>query len=181
MYFKSDGAQKQDYREIDMALPLLFLLGTGAKIFSQIQQGRIADAQGRAEQRLAERNALVEEQNAKAREEKARFDQLRHVERGEGILGRLRAALGKSGARLDVGAPIRVLSEQAEELELENLLIGHEGAVEAAQFKERAVISRFKGSLARKRGKAARKTSLLRAFSTTVGAAGTAKSEALFG
>lgn len=146
-----------------MALPLLFIGASGAKAVSIIQQGRIADAEGRAESRLHERNAAIFEQDAAARERKARFDQLRQVVSGAKVLGRLRAGLGASGARLDVGAPIRLLSDQAEELELDNLLIGFEGAVEAARFREQAVISRFKGSLAKTRGKAARRASIVQA------------------
>lgn len=160
-----------------MAGPLLFLAAAGAKGLSTIQQGRIADAEGRAEDKLQERNARVFEQDADARERKARFDQLRQVVAGVKVLGRLRARLGASGARLDVGAPIRALSDQAEELELDNLLIGFEGAVEAGRFRERAVLSRFKGSLAKIRGKAARQASFLKAGTSLLSDFSTAKQE----
>ena len=163
-----------------MALPLLFLAAAGAKAASTIQQGRIADAEGRAEAKLQERNAQVDERNAVARELKARFDQLRQVVSGVKVLGRLRARLGASGARLDVGAPIRALRDQAEELELDNLLIGFEGAVEAGRFRERAVISRFKGSLAKTRGKAARRASFVKAGTSLLSDFSTAKQEGLF-
>lgn len=160
-----------------MPLPLLFLAAGGFKAASIIQQGRIADAEGRAESRLQERNAAIFDQDAVARERKARFDQLRQVISGAKVLGRLRAGLGASGARLDVGAPIRLLSDQAEELELDNLLIGFEGAVEAQRFRNQAVISRFKGSLANIRGKAARRASFVKAGASLLTDFGTAKQE----
>lgn len=163
-----------------MAGPLLFLAAAGAKAVSSIQQGRIAAAEAKAQAKLDERNAAIFEQNAAARERKARFDQLRQVVAGVKVLGRLRARLGASGARLDVGAPIRALSDQAEELELDNLLIGFEGAVEAGRFREQAVISRFKGSLGRKRGKAARRASFLKAGTGLLSDFSMAKQEGFF-
>ena len=146
-----------------MALPLLFLAASAAKGASTIQQGRIADAEGRAQARLNERNALILEQDADARDRKTRFDQLRQVVSGAKVQGRLLAGLGASGARLDVGAPIRLLSDQAEELELDMLLIGYEGAIEARQLRNQAVIQRFQGSLAKARGKSTKETSFLQA------------------
>jgi hypothetical protein len=127
--------------------------------------------------RLEERNAVIAEQDATARERKGRFDQLRQAEAGERVLGDLRAGLGASGARLDVGAPIELLSRQAEELELENLLIGEEAATEAARFREMAVISRFRGRLAKARGKTARTASMVGAGASLLTDFGTAKAE----
>lgn len=156
---------------------LLFFAGTFIKAGSAIQQGRIADIEARAEAALNERNARIAEMDAKAREAKARFDAVRVSRRGTDILGRLRVRLGASGARLDVGAPIRVLSEQAEELELEQLLVGFEGRTEAARFRSIAGIERFKGSLAKARGKSARREGLTRAGTSLLTDFATAKQE----
>ena len=142
-----------------------FLLA-GSKLLkagSAIQQGRIAEAEGRALNKLGERNAIILEQDADARDKKTRFDQLRQVVSGAKVQGRLLAGLGASGARLDVGAPIRLLSDQAEELELDMLLIGFEGATEARELRNQAVIQRFKGSLAKTRGQNAQKAGYVQA------------------
>ena len=143
-----------------------FLLAAGSKLLkagSAIQQGRIAEAEGRALKKLGERNAIILEQDADARDRKTRFDQLRQVVSGAKVQGRLLAGLGASGARLDVGAPIRLLSDQAEELELDMLLIGFEGATEARELRNQAVIQRFKGSLAKTRGQNAQKAGYVQA------------------
>ena len=163
-----------------MALPLLFLAASAAKGASTIQQGRIADAEGRAQARLNERNALILEQDADARDRKTRFDQLRQVVSGAKVQGRLLAGLGASGARLDVGAPIRLLSDQAEELELDMLLIGYEGAIEARQLRNQAVIQRFQGSLAKARGKNARRASYGQAVAGLLSDFSTAKQAGFF-
>lgn len=158
---------------------LAFLVAGAAKAASAIQQGRIADAEGRAQAKLAERNAQIAEQDAVAREQKAQFDSLRQSVAAGVVMGRLTARLGASGARLDVGAPIRVLSEQMEELELDNLLIGFEGQVDAARFREQAVISRFKGSLAKTRGKSARDASFFKAGTSLLSDFATGKAAGL--
>ena len=147
-----------------MSAALLFALGQGANVTSSLMQGWMADYESRAEQRLFERNAVIAEQNATARLEKARFDSQRAAGVGEAVTGRLTAQLGASGARLDVGAPIALLAEQASELELEQILIVAEAETEALQLRDRATMLRFAGETARRRGKNARRASLINAF-----------------
>lgn len=144
----------------------LFLLAAGAGAFSSIMKGRMADAQGRAQEALFNRNALIAKRDASARLRKARFDQLQQVREGERIKGRLIARLGASGARLDVGAPIQLLNEQAAVLDLDNALIGFEGRVEAARFREEAVQLKFRGRIARQRGRAAQRAAFIGAGSS---------------
>ena len=151
----------------------MFLLGAGVKAYSSIKQGRIAEDEAKAQAAIAERNARILEQDAIAREQKARFDQLRQATGGAKVLGRLRAGLGASGARLDVGAPIRLLSDQAEELELDMLLIGFEGATDASRLRSQARGLRLGAEFSRERGENARKTSLLRTFTGAVSDYGT--------
>jgi hypothetical protein len=157
----------------------LFLAGTAIKAVSIIQQGRIADAQSKVQKALAERNAQVLEADAKAREQKARFDQLRQVKAAGRVKGALIAKLGASGARLDVGAPLDVITEQAAELELDNLLIGFEGATDAARLRDDARLTRVGGQFARDRGRAAKRASFTTAGVSLLRDFGTARKEQL--
>ncbi len=148
-----------------MALPLLFALGAGAKATSTLMQGWMADKESRAEQRLAERNAVVAERNATAIILKSQFDQRRAAVAGERTLGRLSARLGASGARTDVGAPMAILADQVNELDLEQSLIFHTAQTQASALRDQATLLRFGGKAARRRGRSARVASLFKASS----------------
>ena len=131
----------------------------------QIQAGRVAAAQGRSAQNIAEYNAAVQEQEAKALRAKATFEQIRQAERAERIKGTLTARLAKEGG---LGSPVAedLAAEQAAELDLENLLIGFEGEVGARRALSQAEIDRLSGKVAKQRGKARRQASFLKAGGT---------------
>ncbi len=154
-----------------MAVPWILVAKAAVSQASAYARGRITREEAFLDGKIADRNALVLEQDATAFEEKARFDQLRQTEAGLILMGRLRAGLGASGARLDVGAPIRVLSDQAEELELDNLLIGRAGAVGAARLRSQADMQRFQAKIFRIRGRNAYKAGFL-PTGETIGAGG---------
>ena len=141
-----------------MAGELLFALGGGMGVASSFMEGYAAEDEAKAEARMLERNAVIAEQHAKARLEKARFDSRRAARFGEATTGRLTAQLGASGARLDVGAPIALLAAQAGEIELEQMLIFDEAETEAKQLRQRADLFRMDAKTARKRGERARLT-----------------------
>lgn len=137
--------------------------GSLVKGFGTIQQGRIAQIEADAQADVQMFNARVLERNAKARIEKAKFDQVRQALRGRKILGRQIARAAASGALLDEGAPLRAITEQAEELELENLLIGHEGMVDAMRTRQEAGLTRIGARNIRRRGKIAARTATTKA------------------
>lgn len=137
----------------------------------QIQAGRVATAEAESAKRVSDYNAAVMEQQAKATRAKAGFEQRRHAKRARAKMSELqlwRAGTGATGSGL-------LEEEQEAELELESLLIGYEGEVEAQRAESQAELDRIKGQLAIKRGKAAKKTSYLGAGATILtglGAAG---------
>ena len=137
--------------------------GSLTKAFSTVQMGRIAQIEADAQADIQERNARVLERSAKARIEKAKFDSVRQALRGKKILGRQIARAATSGAILSEGAPLRAITEQAEELELENILIGHEALIDAMELRERAELTRIEAAGIRGRGKVARRTARARA------------------
>jgi hypothetical protein len=126
---------------------------------------------------LEEVNAQTSETNERAVFLKTQFDLLRQAEAGERTLGTLRTRLAGSGARLDVGAPLRVLSEQADELELERLQTAQAGQDQMRQLRRDAIISRFKGKEAKAAGKQARTAGLVGAGTSLLSSFSTAKKE----
>lgn len=147
-----------------MMAPLL-IAATAVAATGQIQAGRVAVAQGRSVQNIADYNAAVQEQAAKAIRAKATFEQIRQAERAERIKGTLTTRLAKAGG---LGSPVAedLAAEQAAELKLENLLIGYEGEVGARRALSQAEIDRLSGRVAKRRGRAGRRASFLKAGGT---------------
>jgi len=144
----------------------LMLAGAGVAAAGQIQAGRVAEAEGKSAQNLANYNAAVMEQEAKAAEQKGRFEQQRQAKKAERIKSRLRASIAKTGAVVGVGTPLLVETEQAAELDLENLLIGYEARTMARRARSQAEIDRLSGKVAKRRGKAERLASYTQAGTT---------------
>jgi|GEM_PF-1854499 len=153
----------------------LLLAGAGLSAAGTIQQGRVAKAQAKGEQAMAEYNAKVSEQSAKAVEMKTAFDQQRQAKFGQRVLGTLRARLGGSGAATYEGAPVEAVSEQASELSLENALIGYEGQMEAGRFRSQGTLYGMEGKIAGMRAKNAMTGAYLSAGGTLLTGLGTAK------
>ena len=123
-------------------------------LYDQLSGAQALRVQGKSEKNIAYYNAAVDEQNAKAEELRAQFDQMQQEKESERIKSRISADIGAAGG---TGSPVAldIKMKQAEELELENLLIGYEGMVRSQQYRSRAVLSRLQGDLARQRGKSA--------------------------
>lgn len=123
-------------------------------LFESLSGAKGLRAQGRSEQNIAEFNAQVAEQQAIAERAKAGFAQKRQAKRGVAIQSALQAKLGKAGG---IGSQVAgdLVGEQAEELELESLLLGFEGEVLAQQSESQAELDRLQGKLSRQRGKSA--------------------------
>ena len=154
------------------ATPLI-VAGTTVAAAGAIQAGRVAEAQGRSAQNIANYNALVQEREAEALRQKAGFESKRQAKRAARVKSTLTAALGAAGG---LGSPVAadLAAEQAAELELENLLIGFGGEVGAGRAETQAELDRLQGKLSRQRGKAARKASYFRAGGTLLTGFGTA-------
>ena len=123
-------------------------------IFESLSGASAVRAQGRSAQNIANFNAAVSTQEAKAQREKSAFEQRRQSERAARVKSALTARIAKAGG---LGSPVAadLAAEQAAELELENLIIGFEGEVAARRFESQAVVDTLQGKLVRQRGKAA--------------------------
>ena len=122
-------------------------------LFETLSGAKGIRAAGASEKNIAEFNAQVAKQQAKAERIKAGFAQKRQAKKGAEIKSALVAKLGAAGG---IGAPVAadLAAEQAAELELENLLIGFEGEIAARRAESQAVLDRLRGKLAKQRGKA---------------------------
>ena len=123
-------------------------------LFESLSGAKGLRVQGASEQNIAEFNAQVAEQKAIGERARAGFAQKRQAKKGVAIQSALEAKLGAKGG---IGSPVAadLIGEQAEELELESLLIGFEGEVLAQQSESQAELDRLQGRLARQRGKSA--------------------------
>ncbi len=121
-------------------------------VFESLSGAKGLRVAGKSAQNIAEFNAQVSEERAKAARAKAAFAQKRQAKRGVAAKSALIAKLG-TGLTSPVAADL--IAEQAAETELENLLIGFEGEVAAGQAESQAVLDRLQGKLAKQRGKAA--------------------------
>jgi hypothetical protein len=152
-----------------LAIPLL-LAGTGLMAAGQIQAGRAAAAEGKSAQNIANYNAAVMEQQAKAERAAGEFKQVRQAEAGERIKSSMQAALGKAGG----GPQLLPESEQAAELELENLMIGYESELTAKRAESQAELDRLQGKLYKQKGRNLATASYLGAGSTLLTGLGVA-------
>ena len=147
-----------------LAVPLI-IAGTTISAVGAIQAGRVAEAEGRSRQNIANYNAAVQAREAEAIRQKAGFESKRQAKRAARVKSTLTAELGVAGG---LGSPVAadLVAEQAAELELENLLIGYEGEIGAERALAKAELDKLQGKLYRRRGKAARQASYFRVGST---------------
>lgn len=132
----------------------------------QIQEGRAAKAEGKSGQNIQNYNAAVSESEAKAIEDTAKFEGIRQVREATRIQSALRARLGVSGVRTDIGAPVLLAEEQAAESELAGFLIGAEARARAGRARSEATLARLQGKLFRERGRQIRTAKFLQAGGT---------------
>lgn len=139
--------------------------GTGLAIAGSIKQGQAATAQAESQQNIANFNAQVQEQEAKAIRTATKFKSIRQAEEAARIKGRQKTQIAKAGG---TGSPVALdlAAEQAAELELENILIGFEGETLASKAGQRGVLDRTSGKLARQKGKNLKTASQIRAGTT---------------
>ena len=122
-------------------------------IFETLSGAKGLRAEGKSAQNIAEYNAKVAEQQAEAELAAGAFKQIRQAKKGERIKSSLIADIGGAGGVPGTGTGLLLESEQADELELENLLIGYESEVSARRSESQATLDRLQGRLAKMRGK----------------------------
>jgi len=133
-------------------------VGTGVSAYSSYQSGK-------AQQRINEYNAKVNEQDAANRERDGRMLANAQRARSQKILATQRTLYAKGGVVGETGSPLMVMAEQAGQLEMAALDVGRTANAEAGRLKTQAVLDRMSG-------KAARQAGTLNAVGTVLSGAG---------
>ena len=119
-----------------------------------VMQAQAASVEGESAQNIANYNAQVAEQDAKAVEQRTALEQRREAQAAARRQSTLEARLGAEAVVSTAGAPLLMQAKQASESELQNLMVGYEGATQAARLRSQAAGIRAGGKLARQRGRA---------------------------
>jgi hypothetical protein len=106
-----------------------------------------AAAQAQSQQAIANYNAQVKENEARAIEQRTAYEQQKQAEEAERRMSTLQAGLGEAGAVTTAGTPLLIQAKQASEFELSNLMLGYEGRTEAAAAKSEAELQRYYGKM----------------------------------
>ena len=115
------------------------------------QQGAI----GKYNQGVANRNALVAEQEAAQIEKQSEFDIAQFDKQFTKLEGETQVALSKSGVVSGTGTAYRIAMQNALEAELQKNIIQYNAKVGAAKKIEEANFARIQGNIARQQAKLA--------------------------
>ncbi len=130
--------------------------------FGQIQEGRIAEAQGKFAKQIAIRNQQALERQAKAEREASQVEESRVARQEKIVKGRQRALVGKSGIGL-AGATLSLLADTAFQFSLDRNLILRRGLIRGRELRERGRIIAAQGRFARTIGKKLKQLSYIKA------------------
>ena len=123
----------------------------GVGVVQAKQQGAI----GKYNQRVADRNATIAEQEAGQIEKQADFDIARFDQRFRQSVGTVEVALAKSGVVIDSGSGARVTEANSLEAEMNKKITRYNADVGAANKMEEARFSRIQGQMARQQARLA--------------------------
>ena len=119
-------------------------------------------ALGKYNQQVANRNALVKEQEAEAIKKQTEFDIAKFDQQFEQLTGTTKVATLKSGVELS-GSALNILRYNAEQAEVQKDVMDYNSKVAQSQKMEEANFARIKGVIARREGKIAALGSYARA------------------
>jgi len=123
----------------------------GVGVVQAKQQGAI----GKYNQKVANRNATIAEQEAGQIDKQAEFDIARFDQRFRQSVGTVEVALAKSGVDITSGSGARVTESNALEAEMERKITRYNADVGVANKMEEARFSRIQGQMARQQARLA--------------------------
>jgi len=133
-------------------------MGVEAAIFTAamgVVQAKQQSAIGKYNQKVANRNASIAEQEAGQIEKQAEFDIARFDQKFRQSVGTVEVALAKSGVVIDSGSGARVTEANALEAEMNKKITRYNADVGAANKMEEARFSRIQGEMARQQARLA--------------------------
>jgi hypothetical protein len=138
---------------------------------SQLQEGKIAEAQGKLAKQIAVRNQRSLERQRIAELEASAIESSRIARKEKIAKARQRAIAGKTGVGVR-GATLSVLADAASQFSLDRNLALRRGLLRGRELRERGQIELAKGRFAFTLGRRAAKLSFVRAGATILGSAG---------
>jgi len=157
----------------EFAIISLLAAGTTATVVSQVQSGKQAKAQGKAQEAIAIRNAEMAEAQAEEQRTAAAAEAVRIEEQGEALRSRQRALFAKSGVEAGKGSPLAVLVDTASKTAADAAEVRRQGIISSISSRAQGDVLRAQGASAKARGRAAGRASVLSAVGT--GLSGAAK------
>lgn len=150
---------------------VLTVAASATTAYGQIQQGNYANAMGKYEAQIAERNAKIGEQGRADAQRRGEREQLNHWRRVAQMAGQQRAQFAAGNLDVNFGTPADVVED--------TMLIGMEDSQIIADNTRKEVQGydidianqRDAGAAARSRGKAAKSASRIAAVGTILGGA----------
>ncbi len=150
----------------------LLATGLGLQVKGQYEQGKAAERQAKDQAILDEYNAKLAERERQELQEAAAFEESKQRKAGARLKARQRVKAGQAG--IDPTDSFALVADETEqELELDALLIRRGGTVGARRLTAEASISRLRGRSALLRGRSARRAGRTRAISTGLRGAST--------
>ena len=126
----------------------LTALSVASTLFSAVS----AVSQGSAQQKIAERNAQIAENQAIQVQQEAAFEESRKRSEVQRLKASQRAAQGAAGGGVDTGSNLLILEETAVIGEQDALTIRYRGVVGAQRARAQAASDRFEGRVAKQAG-----------------------------
>lgn len=139
---------------------------------SQIQEGRIAEAQGKFTKDIALRNQQALERQATAEREAAGIEESRIARQEKIVKARQRATVAKSGIGL-AGATLSVLADTAFQFSMDRNLVLRRGLIRSRELIQRGRILAAQGRFARTLGTQTKRLSFIKAGGSILGSVGT--------
>lgn len=146
---------------------LLLPLAIGTLAVGQIAEGQAAKTEAENQAAIAEYNAQVAENEAKAIEQRGRFESIQQAQEAERRQSAL--SLTSPGVVSTEGAPLLKQATQSTQDELANLLIGFDVRTAASRARSQATLFGLEAEAAKSRGKAAETASFIGAAGTILG------------
>lgn len=147
-------------------------VGTGLQVAGQIQQGKIAEAQGKLDKQIAARNQQALNRQGAAERDAAEIESKRIARQEKIVKAAQRAAIGKSGVGL-AGSTISALADTAFQFSVDRNLALRGGLLRSRELTERGNIIFAGGQFASTVGKATKRASFISAGGSVLQTAGT--------
>lgn len=146
----------------------------GLQAFGKIQEGRVAEVQGRFTKEIAKRNQQSLERQRKAEIDASRVEERRVARKEKITKGAQRAIIGKSGIGL-AGATLSLLADTVFQFSFERNLALRRGLIRGQELRERGRIEFAKGRFARTLGIKAKQLSFIQAGGSILSSVGTSQ------